>query len=120
MQVTIYQMRRNGVEIARELLGDEARHIGELRLGVFEVGGRRRPTKAARLQQENGEVIMELVDVHVDAIKASRMVIKGIERRQTERGVVEFAQAWLCVQAGTPLLATSRERFFKDNGGSTH
>lgn len=49
---------------------------------------RRRPTKAARLQQENGEVIMELVDVQVDAIKASRMVIKGIERRQTEGGVL--------------------------------
>ncbi|HZG21977.1 MAG TPA: hypothetical protein VE092_18345 [Herbaspirillum sp.] len=39
---------------------------------------------------------MELVDVQVDAIKASRMVIKGIERRQTEGGVVEVAQAW-CV-----------------------
>lgn len=31
---------------------------------------------------------MELVDVQVDAIKASRMVIKGIERRQTEGGVL--------------------------------
>jgi len=28
MQVIVYQMRRNGVEIARELLGDEARNIG--------------------------------------------------------------------------------------------
>ncbi len=120
MQVIVYQMRRNGVEIARELLGDEARNIGELRVGVFEDGNRRRPTKAARLQRDSGEVIMELVDVQVDAIKASRMVIKGIERRQTERGVVEFAQAWLCVQAGTPLLETSRERFFKTSGGIQH
>ncbi|MBP1314364.1 hypothetical protein RJO15_01580 [Herbaspirillum huttiense F1] len=112
----VYQMRRNGVEIACELLGDEARNIGELRVGVFEDGDRRRPTKGARLQRDSGEVIMELVDVQVDAIKASRMVIKGIERRQTERGVVEFAQAWLCVQAGTPLLETSRERFFKQIG----
>lgn len=120
MQVIVYQMRRNGVEIARELLGDEARNIGELRVGVFEDGDRRRPTKGARLQRDSGEVIMELVDVQVDAIKASRMVIKGIERRQTERGVVEFAQAWLCVQAGTPLLETSRERFFKNTGGSQH
>jgi len=109
-------MRRNGVEIACELLGDEARNIGELRVGVFEDGNRRRPTKGARLQRDSGEVIMELVDVQVDAIKASRMVIKGIERRQTERGVVEFAQAWLCVQAVTPLLETSRERFFKNTG----
>jgi hypothetical protein len=120
MQVIVYQMRRNGVEIARELLGDEARNIGELRLGVFDDGDRRRPTKGARLQRDNGEVIMEMVDVQVDAIKASRMVIKGIERRQTERGVVEFAQAWLCVQAGTPLLETSRERFFKQSGDSKH
>ena len=38
MQVIVYQMRRNGVEIARELLGDEARNIGELRVGIFEDG----------------------------------------------------------------------------------
>ncbi|EOA03966.1 hypothetical protein HFRIS_014844 [Herbaspirillum frisingense GSF30] len=120
MQVTVYQMRRNGVEIPGELLGDEARNIGELRLGVFHDGERRRPTKAARLQRDNGDVVMELVDVHVDAIKASRMVIKGIERRKTDRGVVEFAQAWLCVQAGGPLLETSREKFFKSSGGTQH
>lgn len=81
--------------------------------------------RAVRLQRDSGEVIMELVDVQVDAIKASRMVIKGIERRPTEHGVVEFAQAWLCVQAGMPLLETSRERFFKKSGekstfGSSH
>ncbi|TDY88397.1 UNVERIFIED_ORG: hypothetical protein DFO49_4009 [Herbaspirillum seropedicae] len=116
MQVIGYQMRRNGVEIARELLGDEARNIGELRVGVFEDGDRSRPTKGARLQRDRGEVIMELVD----AIKASRMVIKVIERRQTERGVVEFGQAWLCVRAGTPLLETSQERFFKRSGGARH
>lgn len=38
---------------------------------------------------------MELVDVQVDAIKALRMVIEGIKRRQTARVVVELAQAWL-------------------------
>ena len=52
MQVIGYQMRRNGVEIARELLGDEARNIGELCVGVFEDGDRRRPTKGARLQRD--------------------------------------------------------------------
>lgn len=40
MQVIVYQMHRNGVAIARDLLGDEARNIGELRVGVFEDGGR--------------------------------------------------------------------------------
>lgn len=74
------------------------------------------PVTGARLQRDSGEVIMELVDVQVDTIKASRMVIKRIERRQTERGVVEIAQAWPCVQARTPLLETSRERFFKQSG----
>ncbi|WP_154134875.1 hypothetical protein [Herbaspirillum sp. CAH-3] len=34
---------------------------------------------------------MELVDVQVDAIKASRMVIKGIERRQTGK-TMELAE----------------------------
>nr|WP_198980318.1 hypothetical protein [Herbaspirillum sp. ASV7] len=120
MQVFVYQMRKNGIEIARDLLGDEACHIGDLRLGVLDEGGRRRLIKGAQLQRENGEVIMELLDVQVDAIKSSRMVIKGIERRQTERGIVEFAQAWLCVQAGTPLLETSRERFFKQSSGGQH
>ncbi|WP_017451521.1 hypothetical protein [Herbaspirillum rubrisubalbicans] len=38
MQVIVYQMRRNGVEIARELLGDEAHNIGELRVVVFDDG----------------------------------------------------------------------------------
>ncbi|MDR6743074.1 hypothetical protein J2X56_005109 [Herbaspirillum sp. 1173] len=69
MQVIVYQMRRNGVEIARALLGDEASNIGELRVGVFEDGDRSRPTKVARLRRDSGEVIMELVDVQVDAIR---------------------------------------------------
>ncbi|WP_432239888.1 hypothetical protein [Herbaspirillum robiniae] len=120
MQVIVYKMRRNGIEIARELLGDEAQNIGELRIGVFDDGERRRQVKAARLQRESGEVIMELVDVQIEAVKASRMVLKGIERRQTDRGMAEFVQAWLCIQCGTPLLETSRERFFKQSGEGRH
>ncbi|WDZ97337.1 hypothetical protein Herbaro_05985 [Herbaspirillum sp. WKF16] len=119
MDFVVYQMRKQGVEIKKELLGDQPQLIGDLVI-TCAADMRGRPTKVARLQRESGEILLELTDVQIDAFKGPRMVLKGIEHKQTNQGPAEYAQQWLCVQAGAPLPMTSRERFFKESGGSRH
>jgi len=53
MQVIVYQIRGNGVEIARQLLTNEGRSIAELSLDLFEDGKRRGPIKDLR-KRDNG------------------------------------------------------------------
>ncbi len=119
MDFFVIQMRQNGVEVKREMLGDQPRLIGDL---VITNGddSRGRSTRIARLQKESGEVLLELLDAQVDAFKGSRMVLRGIECKKTTQGEAEFLQAWLCIEPGSPLPPTSRERFFKESGGSQH
>lgn len=119
MDFVVYQMRKLGIEVKKELLGDQPQLIGDLVITTA-ADARGRPTKVARLQRENGEVLLELAEVQVDAFKGSRMVLKGIEHKQTSQGGAEYAQQWLCIQAGAPLPMTSRERFFKESGGDRH
>lgn len=119
MDFVVIQMRRNGIEVKRELLGDEPRQIGELLIANSD-DSKGRPTKVAQLQRDSGEVLMELRDVQVDAFRGSRMVLKGIELKETSQGWAEQVQTWLCVQAGSPLPPTSREKFFKESGGQQH
>ncbi len=119
MDFVVYQMRKLGIEVKKELLGDQPQLIGDLVI-TTSADARGRPTKVAQLQRENGEVLLELAEVQVDALKGSRMVLKGIERKQTNQGPVEYAQQWLCVHAGMPLPMTSRERFFKESGRNRH
>lgn len=100
-------------------MGDEPRQIGELIITNSD-DARGRPTKVAPLQRESSEVLMELLDVQVDAFRGSRMVQKGIELKDTSQGCAEQVQAWLFVRAGARLPQTSRERFFKESGGDQH
>ncbi|MAF02046.1 MULTISPECIES: hypothetical protein [Herbaspirillum] len=112
MDVVVFQLRKNGVEVKQQLLGDQPRLIGDLVITARE-GTRGRLTRVARLQRESGEVLLEMCDVQVDAIKGPRIVLKGIEQRQTHQGMTEYAQSWLCIQTGAPLPMTSQERFFQ-------
>jgi len=105
--------------LAKDLLGDQPQHIGDLVI-TTSADARGRPTKVARLQGENGETVLELVEVQIDAFKGARLVLKGIEQRQTNQGPAEYVQQWICVQAGATLPMTSRERFFKESGGKRH
>jgi len=118
MDFFVIQMRQNGVEVKRELLGDQPRLIGNLVITNSDAGGR--STRVARLQKENGEVLLELLEAQIDAFKGSRMVLRGIECKKTAQGHAEFVQAWLCIEPGSPLPPTSRERFFKESGGDRH
>ena len=117
MDVTVYLMRKNGVEVKRELLGDEPRYLGDLYIGYTEAPATRRGTKAAHLRGADGEVVLELADVQIEAMKGPRLALRGIERRTVERGVAEYVQTWLCIQAGALPLQTARERFFQQTGG---
>lgn len=119
MDFVVYQMRKLGIEVKKELLGDQPQLVGNLVI-TSAADARGRPTKVARLQRENGEVLLELTEVQVDAFKGSRMVIKGVEHRQTTQGPAEYVQAWLCIQAGAPRPLNSRERFFQGSGSSRH
>lgn len=111
-------MRKQGIEDKEELLGDQPQLIGDLVITTA-ADSRGRPTKVARLR-ESGEILLELLEVQVDAFKDSRMVLKGIEHQQTNQGPAEYAQQWLCVQAGMPLPMTSCRCFFKESGGDRH
>ncbi len=116
MDFVAYQMPKQGVEIKKELLGDQPQLIGDL-VTTAAADVRGRPTKVARLQRENGEILLELTEVQIEAFKGPRLVLKGIEHKKTTQGPAEYAQQWLCVQAAAPLPMTSRERFFKESGG---
>ncbi|MFL9926014.1 hypothetical protein PQR62_17185 [Herbaspirillum lusitanum] len=81
MEVIVYQMRKSGVEVMRELFGDEPQNIGDLSTGYVDEADRPRQIKAARLQRTNGDVVLELFDVQKEGVKGAQMVLKGVELR---------------------------------------
>lgn len=85
MDFVVYQMRNQGVEIKKELLGDQPQLIGDLVI-TSAADARGRPTKVARLQRENGEILLELTEVLIDAFKGLEWCSRELNIGRPTRG----------------------------------
>lgn len=112
MQVRMTKLRNKGTELHPKIAREGVSHRGLLVILDATDQGLRRPTKVARLMQ-NELIRHELIDVHIVWASDGRFTLSGFERHKNPEGpTVDYAQSWLCALDNDPMpeLALSKLR----------
>ncbi|MBC3860502.1 hypothetical protein H8K32_00175 [Undibacterium jejuense] len=105
MQVHLIKLRLSGVALRKSEILDRFHHgkIGELSLRETSDQGLHRLARVARFEYGDTKQYSDtLFDPQILWIEGNRMTITGFERMSSVKGIVDYAQSWLCVLGEVP------------------
>lgn len=98
MKCTVIKMRSSGVAIPKNQLPKEPRYRGDVSISETKSDDLNRIVRMAKCIQssETQLNVTPLYEPHLLWMHDDRFVLTGFERMSSGRGVVDYAQSWLC------------------------